>query len=41
MKGWDVTEPLYLSCNGDKLLSRVQKSIVDAMSAELAALDRA
>lgn len=41
VKGWDVTEPLYLSCNGDKLLSRVQKSIVDAMSAELAKLHRA
>lgn len=35
--GWHVSEPLYLVCNGDRILAADQQSIVDALRTALAA----
>jgi DNA-binding transcriptional LysR family regulator len=34
--GWEVTSPLVLACNGDRVLARVQSAVADAVKAELA-----
>jgi DNA-binding transcriptional LysR family regulator len=37
--GWDVAEPLFVASNGDRVLSRVQATIVKALRASLAEPD--
>jgi DNA-binding transcriptional LysR family regulator len=39
VRGWDVVDPLYLACNGDRVLSKVQSTILRTVQGELAALD--
>ncbi len=39
VRGWSVTEDLFVACNGDRVLARVRSAIVAALSAELAAVD--
>jgi DNA-binding transcriptional LysR family regulator len=38
VRGWDVTEPLFLVTNSDRVLARVQKAIVRALRAALRGL---
>ena len=40
VRGWDVSEPLFVSCNGDRVLARVQRAVVDGASRELERLNR-
>ncbi len=35
VQGWSVTEPLYLACNSDRVLARVQQAVVRAVQATL------
>jgi DNA-binding transcriptional LysR family regulator len=41
VEGWSVNEPLYVICNGDRVLSRVEKCIVKALKASLRDFDPA
>lgn len=36
VRGWNVTEPLYVACDGDRVLQRVQKSILAVVRRALA-----
>jgi DNA-binding transcriptional LysR family regulator len=36
VRGWSVKEPLYVSCNADRMMARVQTSVVKAMREESA-----
>lgn len=38
VRGWDVTEPLYVVANGDRVLARVQRAIVGALRDALSGL---
>jgi DNA-binding transcriptional LysR family regulator len=31
VRGWSVTEPLYISCNADRMMAKVQTAVVKAM----------
>ncbi|MBS2031401.1 MAG: LysR family transcriptional regulator [Deltaproteobacteria bacterium] len=33
--GWDVHEPLFFACNGDRVLARDQRALIDAMRGAL------
>jgi DNA-binding transcriptional LysR family regulator len=37
--GWDVSEPLFVACNADRVLSRVQNTVVKALRDVLVELD--
>jgi DNA-binding transcriptional LysR family regulator len=39
VRGWDLRDPLYVACNADRVLSRVQNGIVKALRAALAEID--
>lgn len=39
VSGWNVSEPLYVACNGDRVLARVQNAIVKALREALSDLD--
>lgn len=39
VQGWDVREPLYVACNSDRVLSRVQATITKAIRVELGGLE--
>ncbi len=39
VQGWDVRDEVYLACNGERVMSRVQRAMVAALRAELAARD--
>lgn len=39
VNGWDVTEPLYVVLNGDRVLARVQKAVERALRSALQSLD--
>ena len=39
VEGWDVSSPLYVACNGDRVLSRVQSAVVQAVRESLEAMD--
>ncbi len=41
VRGWDLRDPLYVACNSDRVLSRVQGSVLKALKASLAELDGA
>ncbi len=30
VEGWDVREPVYVLCNGDRVLSRIRSAFVEA-----------
>lgn len=36
VEGWDVKEPVYATCNGERMMARDQKEIVTVLRAELA-----
>lgn len=38
VRGWDVREPAYVACNGERMLARAQREVVTAVRAELARL---
>jgi DNA-binding transcriptional LysR family regulator len=40
VQGWDVVSPLYVACNGDRVLARVQAAVVEAVRGGLAAMDK-
>jgi DNA-binding transcriptional LysR family regulator len=35
VKGWDVRDPAFLACNGERMLARAQREVVAAVRAEL------
>ena len=35
VQGWDVREPLSIACNGDRVMSRVRTTIVEALAQKL------
>ena len=37
VRGWSVREPLYVSCNADRMMAKVQTAVVKAMREESAA----
>jgi len=39
VRGWDVVSALHVACNGDRVLARVRSAVVDAVRAELEAVD--
>jgi len=39
VQGWDTRNVLHLACNGDRVLSRVQRSMVKALRSALALMD--
>jgi DNA-binding transcriptional LysR family regulator len=39
VRGWNVTEPLHVACNGDRVLSRVRAAALKAVHEELTGLD--
>jgi DNA-binding transcriptional LysR family regulator len=39
VRGWDVRDPLYLACNGDRVLSRVQGAIVKSLKTMLSSVE--
>ena len=34
VRGWSVREPLYISCNADRMMAKVQTAVVKAMREE-------
>ena len=38
--GWDVQEPLFFACNGDRVLARDQRALIDAMRGALESAQR-
>jgi DNA-binding transcriptional LysR family regulator len=39
VRGWNVVDPLFLASNGDRVMSRLQASVVRAIQSELAQID--
>jgi DNA-binding transcriptional LysR family regulator len=38
VRGWNVSEPLYVACNGERVLARVQQAALDAVAGTLTEL---
>jgi hypothetical protein len=39
VKGWNVSHPLHLACNGDRVMAPVQRAIVSALKTALEELE--
>jgi DNA-binding transcriptional LysR family regulator len=39
VRGWNVTEPLHIACNGDRVLSRVRAAALKAVHEELTGIE--
>jgi len=37
VRGWSVSEPLYISCNADRMMAKVQTAVLNAMREECSA----
>jgi DNA-binding transcriptional LysR family regulator len=37
--GWDVRDPLFLACRGDRVMARVRKAVVETLRAAIAELE--
>jgi DNA-binding transcriptional LysR family regulator len=40
VQGWNVVSPLYVACNGDRVLARVQATVVEAVRGRLSDLEQ-
>jgi len=40
VRGWDVRDPLYLACNVDRVMARMQSAVVQALRARLIDLEK-
>jgi DNA-binding transcriptional LysR family regulator len=40
VRGWEIADPLYLACNVDRVLARVQRALLDSMRGALEDLHR-
>ncbi len=39
VEGWDVSSPLIVACNGDRVLARVQAAVIDSVRGALSVMD--
>lgn len=40
VRGWDVRQDLFVSCEGDRVMAKTGKAVADAVAAEIAALEK-